>query len=116
MPSPIFKDRSGRKIPETAPPVTPHARPKGASPVCQYCRLPVRLPLGRRFFCCPSCRLIAEHPPVFPDYLREGHVYCDWCGHWAVIEDYQTFATEEEFHAAVAAARAERQKEVTSDE
>ena len=63
-------------------------------------RRTVRLPLGWRFFRCPQCWRIAEHPPVFPEHLLEGHAYCGSCGEWARIENYRTFASEEEFEAA----------------
>ena len=66
----------------------------------------VRLPFGWRFFRCPRCWFVGEHPPVFPEHLLEGHVYCGSCGEWARIEDYRTFASEEEFEAAMG----ERQK------
>ncbi len=69
--------------------------------MCQRCQASVRLPLGQRFFKWPYCWLMRQHPPVFPEHMLDGHVYCDWCGNWAEIENYRTFASEEEFEAAV---------------
>jgi hypothetical protein len=71
-------------------------------------RLSVRLRLGQRFFRCPYCLLLAEHPPVFLDYLLDGHAFCDQCGQWAVIENYRTFASKEEFEAARNKAKGKR--------
>ena len=69
--------------------------------MCHPVRRSVFLRLGQRFFICPYCRLIGEHPSVFPEHLLEGHVYCDSCGDWARIENYRTFASEEEYEAAL---------------
>jgi hypothetical protein len=34
-------------------------------------------------------------------YVRDYHAYCDYCGRWMKIENYITYETEEEYHAAL---------------
>jgi hypothetical protein len=58
-------------------------------------RVSIRL-CGRRFFMCPYCQRVAEHPPIFRENMLIGHAYCDHCGNWSRVEDYKPFASERE--------------------
>ena len=82
--------------------------------VCECQSLTVRLDATGRYFTCAYCLRVREHPYFDRLYLLDGHAFCDRCGRWMRIENYRTFATEEEYDAAreeaLRAARAARRK------
>lgn len=56
--------------------------------MCAIERITVRLHSGGRYFTCPYCLRVREHPPFDLRYYMEGHAYCDFCGRWMKIEKY----------------------------
>ncbi|HEY0324009.1 MAG TPA: hypothetical protein VGC66_23880 [Pyrinomonadaceae bacterium] len=63
--------------------------------MCERQRLTVRLHTGGRYFTCPYCSRVREHPPFDLHYYMEGHAFCYWCVRWMKIERDGTGKTEE---------------------
>ncbi|HEX8129029.1 MAG TPA: hypothetical protein VF527_08015 [Pyrinomonadaceae bacterium] len=46
-----------------------------------------RLHTDGRYFTCPYCTRVREHPPIFFWYYLIGYGYCNFCGRWTPLEN-----------------------------
>ena len=98
----VVKYESGARIAKSLSGVIPSPgglASKGFLTVCDCLTLTVRLHTGGRYFTCPFCRRVREHPPFDPYACPDAHAYCDQCGRSMRIENFRTFKSEEEWDA-----------------
>jgi uncharacterized protein YbaR (Trm112 family) len=46
----------------------------------------VKLHTSGRYFSCPDCSRVRQHPPADLNYYVIGYGFCEWCVRWIPIE------------------------------
>lgn len=87
MPLPELKRTRGKNTRVGHAP-SPLARGLGRKrlTMCDCDQITVRLLDGGRYFLCPYCTRVRQHPFFDPFYIMEGRAFCDYCGVWIKID------------------------------